>query len=72
MADPDLQKRGGGGGWSSDPEMRGEAGLQEFFFRSFGPHFGRKTTGGGDPSPGSAIAAVNGGGGGGGGFGCQG
>ena len=31
--------------------MRGEAGLQEFFFRSFGPHFGRKTRGGGAGPP---------------------
>ena len=31
MADPDLQIRGGGGG-HPDPEIRGGAGLQKFFF----------------------------------------
>ena len=50
VADPDLQIRGAGGG-HSDPEIMGEgggAGLEKKI-RSFGPHFGRKITGGPRP-----------------------
>ena len=50
MADPDLQIRGEG--WGGD-------GLQNTFFRPFGPHFGRKIRGDPgppDPFPGSATA----------------
>ena len=39
VADPDLQKRGLGGG-HPDPEIR-KGGLN-FFFRPFGPQFGLK------------------------------
>ena len=46
MADPDPNKRGGG------------CGLQNKFFRCFGPQFGLKIRGGGPPgpSPGTATA----------------
>ena len=41
MADSDPNKKGGGGG----------CGLQNKFFRSFGPQFGLKIRGGGPPGP---------------------
>ena len=64
MADADLQIRAGGGKGADhpDPETRGGGGLQKTVFRPFGPHFGRKVSGGGGeaglpgPSPGSATA----------------
>ena len=49
MADADLQIRAGGGKGADhpDPETRGGGGLQKTVFRPFGPHFGRKVSGGG-------------------------
>ena len=44
MADPDLQIREGGD--HPDPEIREELGLNETFFRLFGPNFGQKVRGG--------------------------
>ena len=42
VADPELQKRGVGGG-HPDPEIRGGGGRAEnLFFRPFGPQFGLK------------------------------
>ena len=52
MADPDLQRRGGGAG-HPDPEIRGVGGTRskKNFFRPFGPHFGLKISGGDGPLP---------------------
>ena len=51
MADPDFEIRGRGGGGVGgghpDPEIRGRTRCPKKFFRSFGPHFGRKISGGG-------------------------
>ena len=59
MADPHLQRRGGGGGAGhQDPEIRGVGGTRskKNFFRPFGPHFGLKIRRGGTgPYPGSAT-----------------
>ena len=53
---------GGGGQLSADPEIGGRPSPKNYF-RSFGPHFGRKIRGGGarppSPSPGSAPAAMH-------------
>ena len=59
MADPDLQISGGDGEGGS-PDIRTELVSRNFCFRSLGPHFGLKISGGrgrggGDASPGSAI-----------------
>ena len=53
MADPDLQRRGGGGAGHPDPEIRGVGGTRskKNFFRPFGPHFGLKIRGGGRAPP---------------------
>ena len=53
VADPDLQIGGGGGGGvHPDPEIGGGARPPKtFFFRPFGPHFGRKIRGGRAPGP---------------------
>ena len=58
MADPDLEMAGGGGGGGGNQDLEIRAGgLQKHFFRPFGPHFGRKITGGPPgPSPGSDTA----------------
>ena len=45
MADPELEISRAGGGGHQDLEIRA-GGLQKNFFRPFGPHFGRKITGG--------------------------
>ena len=53
VADPDLQIRGGGGGWEAghpDLEKRG-AQSQRNFSRPFEPHFGLKIRQGGPPGP---------------------
>ena len=50
MAVPDLQIGGGGGGGQSFRPGDKGGGLK-FFFRPFGPNFGRKVCGGWPPPP---------------------
>ena len=56
VPDPDLEIRGGGGGWSSRPlDKAWEGGLPPKMFPPFGPQFDPKITGGRAPPLGPSL-----------------
>ena len=57
VPDPELEIGGGGSGYP-DPEIRGRAGLPQFFFRPVGHQYGLKIRGTAPPGPSPASATA--------------